>query len=643
MRLKLIAVQGYKRFAMESRLDTRGPVIAIVGPNEAGKTSLLRAIEHLSSDDDTFDPSELTDRRPTRRPWLVGAHFSLDADDRKELGKLVPKDHELTYVVSRDADGDEEWEIRPEFPRDTRKRHRAGAALANAIEKGRFTELRDEGPLLRTRAASLAPELDTEAPWLDEEFRDELRNLATAIEAVVGDKTRKEVVRLIETLRIAAVAEEEPTKNELVHDVLADRLPRFLFFDSKNRVLKTEYVWQEHPTPPAALANLFKVADTNYSTFRTAAIQDDRATLDQMRERADAKLREAFQVWQQGKLHVSFSPNNHSLQLLIRDNDTTSRTLLADRSDGLRIFIALVAFAARYAGRVRPVLLIDEAETHLHYGAQADLVQVFERQTAAETIIYTTHSIGCLPNDLGASIRAVSPLDELYRSTIHNSFWARKEKVGLTPMMLAMGAEALAFTPSRRAVIGEGAGEAILLPSLIRESLPEEEQARPLGYQVAPGVSEVNPEDTADMEMEAANVAYLVDDDEGGRLHRRKLPERAKREGRVLVLGDGRHDGLGLEDLVEADVLAAAMNALVERRNIGDRVSAEKLPAVGRSTYLKRWCKRRGLDLDKVKADLAQEALNIGRERGQLVEPRRRALLRALHKKLVKVTSPPKD
>lgn len=642
MRLKLIALQHYKRFAAESRLDTRGPVIAVVGPNEAGKTSLLRAIEHLSSDD-RFDPSELTDRQAPRRPWIVSAHFSLDADDRKALGKLVPKDHEFTYVVARDADGDEDWELRPTFPRDTRKRHRAATALARATAKGWFTELGDEGPSLRTRAQSLAPELDTEVLWLDDEFRDELRNLATAIEAVVGEQTRKDVVRLIETLRAAAIAEEELTKNELVADVLAERVPRFLFFNRNQRELETEYVWEEHPNPPAALANLFAVAKTNYAAFRRAAIQDDRPTLDQMRERADANLREAFKVWQQGKLHVSFSPDRRSLQLLIRDTDTTSRTLLGDRSDGLRIFIALVAFAARYAGSVRPVLLIDEAETHLHYGAQADLVQVFERQTAAETIIYTTHSIGCLPNDLGASIRAVSPLDKLYRSTIHNSFWARKEKVGLTPMMLAMGAEALAFTPSRRAVIGEGAGEAILLPTLIRESLIEEERARPLGYQVAPGVSEVNPEDTADMEMEAANVAYLVDDDEGGRRHRRKLPARAKREGRVLVLGDGRHDGLGLEDLVHAEVLAAAMNVLAERRDIGARVSAEKLPAVGRSTYLKQWCKRRGLDLDKVKADLAQEALNIGRERGGLAEPSRRALLRALHKKLVKVTSPPKD
>jgi hypothetical protein len=125
-------------------------------------------------------------------------------------------------------------------------------------------------------------------------------------------------------------------------------------------------------------------------------------------------------------------------------------------------------------------------------------------------------------------------------------------------MMLAMGANALAFTPSRRAVIGEGACEAILLPTLIRESLPEPQREEPLGYQVAPGIAEVDPDDAAELEMEAGGVAYLVDADAGGRGHRRKLSERAQREGRVVVLGDGAEEGLCIEDFVAAPVLGGS-------------------------------------------------------------------------------------
>ena len=46
MRLKLVKIWGYKRFAEPSSLDTRGPIIAVVGPNEAGKTSLLDAMAY---------------------------------------------------------------------------------------------------------------------------------------------------------------------------------------------------------------------------------------------------------------------------------------------------------------------------------------------------------------------------------------------------------------------------------------------------------------------------------------------------------------------------------------------------------------------------------------------------------------------
>jgi predicted ATP-dependent endonuclease of OLD family len=44
--MRLIAV-GYRRFADTARIDVDGPLTAIVGPNEAGKTSLLDAMSRL--------------------------------------------------------------------------------------------------------------------------------------------------------------------------------------------------------------------------------------------------------------------------------------------------------------------------------------------------------------------------------------------------------------------------------------------------------------------------------------------------------------------------------------------------------------------------------------------------------------------
>jgi AAA15 family ATPase/GTPase len=63
MKLKLARIQRYKRFAERSSLDTRGRIIAVVGPNEAGKTSLLDAIKHLSPGTQEYDRKEFTDRQ----------------------------------------------------------------------------------------------------------------------------------------------------------------------------------------------------------------------------------------------------------------------------------------------------------------------------------------------------------------------------------------------------------------------------------------------------------------------------------------------------------------------------------------------------------------------------------------------------
>ena len=98
---------------------------------------------------------------------------------------------------------------------------------------------------------------------------------------------------------------------------------------------------------------------------------------------------------------------------------------IRERSDGLRQFVALVALAAHQPNPVPPILLIDEVETHLHYNAQADLIEVLTEQNAARQIVYTTHSAACLPQDLGLGVRVVEGLGERTASKVRQNFWRR--------------------------------------------------------------------------------------------------------------------------------------------------------------------------------------------------------------------------
>lgn len=646
MKLNLVRLRRYKRFGAQQTLLTPGPVVAVVGPNEAGKTSLLEAMKFFSRSGE-LGVGEATDRSPEPDEWVVSAHFAIDDEDREALGDLVPGNKGLTYKLFKYPDGDYKFELDPPMPRDLTRRKRAVRGLRDIADRDWLDEVDGtaEGPSFRHRAASLAEEIDVDDDQLPDGADKRLQQLAADVKANLSEDSKASLWKFVEILDQTRQAEEAPSPGNQVGDILWERRPKFLLFQGAELELASEYRWGDHAVPPPALANLFTLAGVDYQSMRHAATTDDRATRDLLVERADAQLNEAFKAWRQGDVHVTFSPDAESLQLLIRDRATSKRTRLDERSSGLRRFVALVAFTATYGGddaTVRPILLIDEAETHLHYGAQADLVRVFERQQAAETVIYTTHSIGCLPADLGASVRVVSPDEkERYRSVIRNSVWAADgRKVGITPTMLAMGANALAFTPSRRAVIGEGPTEAILLPALIREALPPEEQDAPLGYQVAPGVSEVDPDDAEDLELEAGAVAFLVDDDDGGKEHTKKLPKRAREEGRILVLGAGRYPGLCTEDLVDAEVLVKAVNNTLDdnRKSKNTRLSKSSLPDIGRGAYVEKWgLEHHGFRPNKVA--IALEALEVGRQRGQLVQAKRKRTLLAQHRKFQDVTS----
>lgn len=81
-----VRVSGYGRFASAEILRLGNKITALVGPNEAGKTSLLGAIEHLCSDGE-LQRSELTRGGEVNGPVLEGAFF-LDDADRDSLSDL---------------------------------------------------------------------------------------------------------------------------------------------------------------------------------------------------------------------------------------------------------------------------------------------------------------------------------------------------------------------------------------------------------------------------------------------------------------------------------------------------------------------------------------------------------------------------
>lgn len=454
------------------------------------------------------------------------------------------------------------------------------------------------------------------------DFADRLKERREAEKRATVNKLAAELVDLAEK-------EDTPNRNQTAGSRLRKRRPVFLLFGEAERDLASSYTWDEDPDELPALRNLLGLAELTYSDLRDIAIDPDRKDeLSTVELNANNLLTEVFESWHQSELAVSLRADPTGLYFHMRDLVSNEHTRMEERSSGLRSFVALIAFCTTHARGQTAILLVDEAETHLHYEAQADLLRVFERQNAAQSVIYTTHSIGCLPEDLGSAIRVVAPVGN--KSKILNSFWSGNA-VGLTPMMLAMGANALAFTPARYAVIAEGRSDAILLPTLLREARDADPYER-LGFQIVPGVAEVHTEDAADLEHEAGNVVYVIDSDQGGLAHAGALSERASQEGRVVELGGGDHPGLCLEDLVRGDLLIEAFNRILTRTrsDYDGELRLSELPSIERSSFLETWAQDRGLE-PLSKPFMAQEIVDMGRDRNEnLLTPEYRQLTRDL-------------
>jgi predicted ATP-dependent endonuclease of OLD family len=403
VRLVAIEVKGFRRFATKQKLETDGLLTAVVGPNEAGKTTLLEAIQRLED----RAPVEIADR--TRKAIVSDEDVVLEAlwlvepEDRariKDLPGMGDDSVARWLIVKKRADGALRMEVRNALRRDRRRRAQAARAVAALFRRGIWSaegidpsDIRHPDQL----ESNLDPLLE-DVETIDTDDLDRLVSLADVLESTGDSK----LARTITALRAADEAERSEHPNETAQQSLWRRTPDFLLFDDDQRALTSDYDLNAIAAdPPPALSNLAQLAGLDLENLLQLITTDESGTIVEVLEDANLRLREAFRAWSQEEISVHFDRGDGALLRLHVANPAGGYTKLDERSDGLKIFVALLAVTARKRGTVPPIVLIDELERHLHYDAQADVVQVFSRQEALNQIIYTTHSAGCLPEDLG--------------------------------------------------------------------------------------------------------------------------------------------------------------------------------------------------------------------------------------------------
>jgi len=591
LRLISLRVSGYRRL-LDVKVNLAGKIIAIVGPNEAGKTSLLHALARLDSGD-AVPPQDLSRANRPSDPETVylSAEYFLDAEDQAALSDLDLVAAPVRMTYERRIGGN--VPMIGFRPQPVRRRTDFEAALTAMQEA-------DPADIDMTVASLRAEDEADEEPSVGERFRevlaalsDEVRTiddaLALSAQTVAAELERIDLADLGAKIRYAVDWRRLPQVGQEARNRIHTRTPRFLLFSDEDRNLLGEYDIQGAgaSNPPPALANLARLAQLDLVQLLVAIQEGDRGRTVTIENRANKELAKVFQRnWKQSTITVELNVQGTVVNVLIKENDDVV-TRFDERSAGLRMFVALAAFVATRGTVIPPILLIDEAETHLHYDAQADLINMMLTQQEAAQVIYTTHSPGCLPPDLGTGVRVIAPSEaDPAISQARNAFWV-DHAAGFSPLLLAMGAGAAAFTATRYAVIAEGPSDMILLPSAIRGATGLDF----LPYQVAPGLSETPTSQYPDLDLQAARVAFAVDGDIGGLRLRESLIRSGVPDARIAVLQD-----MTLEDTIDLEVYRAAVQAEAVVTN-GSEVP--EMPASDfrspRAVAVKEWFENAGL------------------------------------------------
>jgi energy-coupling factor transporter ATP-binding protein EcfA2 len=644
VRLFKVKVSGYKRLAKDCQLNLDTDPVCIVGPNAAGKSSLLDALVHLNHSE-AFDQTEKT-RIPGGQAAApqIEARFLLD-DAERELLKEIPDASEVRQflVFKYEETGVRSYSTYPYASRDLSYRHRLKDSLGDLQGSDWFVEVEDLEKSSESQPDPLIGELlDKAIAFVNsdeqklEEQTDDLEGLARRLEFLTEQaREREEALEkgdeydgpewpsvpssegaLANDLIALAAHEVKEHPNRLVMLKLQELVPKFVKFDDLARKLDAKYDLRgEEPKPGSGIHNFLALAGTSWSQALEVVEAGDPGWKTTYLEDIGNRLRErAALIWGQNEIDVKIDLDGSMLSILLsmQAHDFIG---LDDHSDGLQQFMALRAFTWRIEEEIKPIILIDEAELHLHYDAQADLVSVFEEQKEAAKIIYTTHSAGCLPRDLGLGVRGIVPeTKESAGKTVQtdhsrtvNRFWT--EGRGFSPLLMAMGAGAFAFSATQWAVITEGMSDALLLPTLLREATGNDR----LRYQAVPSFAEATADEIARFDLVAGRVAFLADGDEGGRNHVARLTDNGIGRDQVVFLGGDEESGFAIEDVLAKGVYLKAINTELDTWH-GLEFPADQLPEKGRGKAVEKWCSgqtgHNGKPVKLSKVDVAQRVLD---------------------------------
>lgn len=567
MRLHSIQFSGYRRFLKETTLKLSSKMTVLIGPNEAGKSSTLKMIHNLSHSEPYSDADRYEYAQGVK--IALKARFSLDKRDYDTIGNDTP----AFLVVYKNDDGQRTFDLEP--PIDRPKSHRVDfkreleGFVTGEQSIGLLTATKEDVAEIRKVIRSLSIE-SNDIPKV------QLSNISRISEKFFSKSNDEQVERIREAIREFVELESSRSPTEIAAEALSEQLPDILEFTPEDREIVSPFNMgffrhekrDQSKEPCNTLANLCEISGLDIAKLKQNLVTNKPAKIASQFDNANRKLEEIFQsAWSQSDIFIQLywdKPNVHIMvKVLGEEEGQYEFSKIEARSDGFRQYVALLAFIIKNNSQC-PILLIDEAELHLHYDAQADFVQTFTERNLISQVVYTTHSAGCLPEDLGMGVKLIRGDEtngKIETSQIENNFWTT-DTTGFNPLLFGMGAQTMAFFPTRRALVTEGQSDFILAPTIFRHAAGVDFN----GFQVVPGFASASKDEAPLFSLQGTKVSYLFDNDAAGKGYRSAVRKMGIEDRRIFhVNGSDADRVITIEDWVSDSTFQQAVEVYRKR------------------------------------------------------------------------------
>ncbi len=636
MKLRSFRVTNYRCIDDSGEVPV-DKVKTLVGKNESGKTSILKALHKFNP----VIPERYNGLKefPRKRfheyddkTAVVELKFSLDPEEKEKFSHIDPRLADISGVsVTKDYSGSFAVQLLPDIlvpPATLKALFPLLIQLRGAMDKlddpssGREQGVRWKLLDALSRVGTGIPE-DTDLSTASAS-RDAFVRQIQEIQTLLGQNPATESNKPIRAIiRQILNTTDWPSIDARINKYVVDRLPVFIYFENyaimSGRIhlpsfvqrLKSGELSPEENTARLLLSFLKlepeklvalgtgegKSSQQIQEAFDTRALMVDRASLSLAGLLAD--------LWQQRNIRLDLAIDGDYMRLWVADNIDGSRIELEQRSKGLQWFLSFyVVFMTEAAGSHREaVILLDEPGLHLHASAQEDLLRVLAKLSEKTQVVYATHSPFMIDLDV---LNSVSVLVETPDGTKVYEPSKTTDKTALFPVQAALGyALSRALYTGKYSLLVENITDVWIL-SAISEHFKESGRGHiEDDIVITPcGGGQKSALFATMLSGEKMGVAILLDSDvEGINVRTNLVESRIVRETKVLFVSDAVQEPgrvMELEDLLPSSLYLKFVNEVYSKElgktHLSDKALTNSVPI---RRYVEEEFRQRGLSFSR--------------------------------------------